>query len=50
MDDHGFNQIYPKDNIICVVQKTMGRHYIHMREAAAWVFNGSHWFSLLKHR
>ena len=48
MDDHGFNQIYPKDNIICVVQKTMGRYYIHMRETAAWVLNGTHWFSLLK--
>ena len=45
MDNHGFNQ---KDNIICDVQKTMGRHYIHMREAAAWVLNGTHWFSLLK--
>ena len=48
MDNQGFNQIYPKDNIICVVQKTMGRHYIHAREAAAWVLNGTHWFSLLK--
>ena len=48
MDNHGFNQIHPKDNIICVVQKTMGRRYIHMREAAAWVLNGTHWFSLLK--
>ena len=27
----------------------MGRHYAHMREvAAAWVRNGTHWFSLLK--
>ena len=48
MDNQSFNQIYPKDNITCVVQKTMGRHYIHMREAAAWVLNGTHWFSLLK--
>ena len=48
MDNQGFNQIHPKDNITCVVQKTMGRHYIHMREVAAWVLNGTHWFSLLK--
>ena len=48
MDDHGFKQIYPNDNVICVVQKTSGRHFIHMREAATWVLNGTHWFSLLK--
>ena len=48
MDDQGFKQIYPKDNIVCVVQKTSGQHYIHMREVAAWVLNGTHWFSLLK--
>ena len=23
-------------------------HFIHMREAAAWVVNGTHWFSILK--
>ena len=48
MNDHTFQQIYLKDNIICVIQKTSGRHYIHMREVAAWVLNGTHWFSLLK--
>ena len=48
LDDHGFQQIYPSDNIICVTQKTGGRHFIHMREAAAWVINGTHWFSILK--
>ena len=48
MDNQGFNQILPKDDIICVVQKTMGRRYIHMHEAAAWVLNGTHWFSLSK--
>ena len=24
------------------------RHFIHLREAAAWVINGTHWFSVLK--
>ena len=48
LDDHGFQQIYPSDNIICVTQKTGGRHFIHMREAAAWVINGTHWLSILK--
>ena len=48
MNDDTFQQIYPNDNIICVIQKTSGRHFVHMREAAAWVLNGTHWFSILK--
>ena len=48
LDDHGFQLIYPSDNIICITQKTGARHFIHMREAAAWVINGTHWFSILK--
>ena len=48
MDDHSFSQIYPKDNIVRVVQKTHGVHFLRMREVAAWVLNGTHWFSLLK--
>ena len=48
MDNHSFSQIYPKDNIIRVVQKTHGVHYIQMREVAAWVLNGTDWFILLK--
>ena len=48
MDNHGLKQIYPHDNIIRVTQKTSGMHYFHMREVAAWVLNGTHWFSLLK--
>ena len=46
LDDHGFQQIYQSDNI-CVTQKTGGRHFAH-DEAAAWVINGAHWFSILK--
>ena len=46
MDDHGFKQIYPHDNIIHVVHKTSGMHYFYMREVAAWVFNGAHWFKI----
>ena len=48
MNDDTFQQIYPSDNILCVKQKTGARHFIHMREAAAWVLNGTHWFSILK--
>ena len=48
MDNDGFKQIYPHDNIIRVTQKTSGTHYLHMREVAAWVLNGTHWFNLLK--
>ena len=46
MDNHRFDQIYPSDNIIRVVQKTHGEYYSHMREVAAWVLNGTHWFSI----
>ena len=48
MDKRSFDQIYPNDNIIRVVQKTHGVHEVHMREVAAWVLTGTHWFSLLK--
>ena len=48
MDKSSFDQIYPNDNITRVVQKTDGVHEVHMREVAAWVLNGTHWFSLLK--
>ena len=40
--------IFPADNVITVVQKSHGVHKIHMREVAAWVLNGTHWFSLLQ--
>ena len=43
-----FNQIYPSDNVIRVVQKSHGVHDVKMREVAAWVLNATHWFSLLK--
>ena len=39
-----FDGIFPADNEITVVQKSHGVHKIHMREAAAWVLNGTHWF------
>ena len=42
-----FNGIYPADNVITAVQKNYGVHKIHMSEPAAWVLNGTHWFSLL---
>ena len=48
MDNRTFDQIYPNDNVIRVVQKTHGVHEVKMREVAAWVLNGTHWFSLLK--
>ena len=47
MSDHGFQQIYPKDNTIHVTQKTSGVRYLHMREVAAWVLNGTPWFQYL---
>ena len=43
-----FNQIYPSDNVIRVVQKRHGVHDVKMREVAAWVLNATHWFNLLK--
>ena len=48
MDNHTFNQIYPSDNVIRVVQKTHGVHEVKMCEVAAWVLNGTYWFSPLK--
>ena len=43
-----FNQIYPSDNVIRVVQKPHGVHEVKMREVAARVLNATHWFNLLK--
>ena len=43
-----FNQIYPSDNVVRVVQKSHGVHDVKMSEVAAWVLNATHWFSLLK--
>ena len=40
--------IFPADNVIMAVQKNHGVHKIHMREVAAWVLNGTHWFSILQ--
>ena len=34
--------------IICVVQKNYARHYIHLSEAATWILNATHWFSVLQ--
>ena len=48
MTDDIFQQIFPNDNILCITQKTGGRHLIHLGEAAAWRLNGTHWFSVLK--
>ena len=48
LDNRHFNQIYPSDNVIRVVQKSHGVHDVKMREVAAWVLNATHWFSLLK--
>ena len=41
------NGIFPADNVITAIQKNHGVHKIHMTEVAAWVLNGTHWFSLL---
>ena len=47
INDDTFQQIFPSDNILCITQKT-GRHFVHLREATAWIINGTHWFSVLK--
>ena len=47
LDNHHFNEIYPNDNVIRVVQKSHGVHDVKMREVAAWVLNATHWFNLL---
>ena len=47
LTNHLFDGLFPLDNVITVVQKNHGVHKIHMREAAAWVLNGTHWFSIL---
>ena len=43
-----FDGIVPADNVITAVQKNHGVHKIHMSEPAAWILNGTHWFSLLQ--
>ena len=43
-----FEGIFPADNVITAVQKNHGVHKIHMSEPAAWILNGTHWFSLLQ--
>ena len=48
LSNHLFDGIFPKDNVITVEQKSHGVHKIHLREAAAWVLNGTHWFSTLQ--
>ena len=45
LTNHLFEGLFPKDNVITVEQKSHDVHKIHMREAAAWVLNGTHWFS-----
>ena len=48
LDNRHFNEIYPSDNVIRVVQKSHGVHEVKMPEVATWVLNATHWFSLLK--
>ena len=48
LTNHQLEGIFPADNVITAVQKSHGVHKIHMREVAAWVLNGTHWFSLLQ--
>ena len=48
LDKNVFQKIFPSDNIVRVTQKTHGVHYVHLSEAATWVINGAHWFSVLK--
>ena len=45
---HIFDGLFPADNTITAMQKNHGVHKIHMSEAAAWVLNATHWFSLLE--
>ena len=48
LESRHFDEIYPSDNVIRVMQKSHGVHEVKMREVAAWVLNATHWFSLLK--
>ena len=48
LTNHQLEGIFPADNVITAVQKSHGVHKIYMREVAAWVLNGTHWFNLLK--
>ena len=43
-----FQEIYPHDNIVRVVQKSHGEHHVKMSEVAAWVLSATHWYALLK--
>ena len=47
LTNHQLEGIFPADNVVTAVQ-SHGVHKIHMREVAAWVLNGTHWFSLLQ--
>ena len=48
LTNHLLEGIFPADNVITAVQTSHGVHKIYMREVAAWVLNGTHWFSLLQ--
>ena len=43
-----FNDIYPSDNTIEVVQESHGVHSVKMSEVAASVLSATHWYALLK--
>ena len=43
-----FSGIFPADNVITAVQKNHGVHKMKVSEPAAWVLNGTHWFSALQ--
>ena len=40
--------LFPAQSTITATQKNHGVHKIHMVEPAAWILNGTHWFSLLQ--
>ena len=43
-----FQEIFPHDNIIRVVQKSYGEHHVKMSEVATWVLSATHWYALLR--
>ena len=35
INDDTFQQIFPSDNILCITQKTGGRHFVHLRDSSS---------------
>ena len=41
LDDDAFKKIFPGTEhcILCITQKTGGRYFVHLNDAAAWIIN-----------